>query len=174
LALRSKRRLDMSVTNETKFPKSMIKNDQDPRNHEHHFRILQIVPRMDWHSRLEKSNDVVADVTNRAADEMGNVGTRDKLKTRQNLLELCQWIAFTIDAIKKYEWIEADERKPAGFFISFSRFKKKTWSAVVDLGESGDWRLDVRDQIDNQRDEIAALGEFAELLASRRNRMLDR
>ena len=129
---------------------------------------------MDWHSRLEKSNDVVADVTNRSANEMGNVGTRDKLKTRQNLLELSQWIAFAIGAVKKHERIEADEREASRLFVPLRRFKKKARIAVVDLGKSGDWRLGIRDQIDNQRNEIAAPGEFAELLASRRNRMLDR
>ena len=61
---------------------------------------------------------------------------------------------------------------PAGFFISVRRFKKKTRFTVVDLGKSGDRRLDVRDQIDNQRDEIAALGELAELVARRRHRRL--
>ncbi len=129
---------------------------------------------MDWHSRLEKSNDVVPDVTNRAADEMGNVGTLDKLKTRQNFLELCQRIAFAIGAVKKYERIETDEREASRLFVPLRRFKKKARIPVVDLGKSGDWRLDIRDEIDNQRNEIAALGEFAELLASRRNRMLDR
>jgi len=129
---------------------------------------------MDWHSRLEKSNDVVADVTNRSANEMGNVGTRDKLKTRQNLLELRQRIGFAIGAVKKHERIEADEREASRLFVPLRRFKKKARIPVVDLGKSGDWRLGIRDQIDNQRNEIAALGEFAELLASRRNRMLDR
>ncbi len=128
---------------------------------------------MDWHSRLEKSNDVVPDVTNRAADEMGNIETLDKLKTRQNFLELRQRIAFAIGAVKKYERIETDEREASRLFVPLRRFKKKARIPVVDLGKSGDWRLDVRDEIDNQRNEIAALGEFAELLASRRNRMLD-
>ena len=79
-------------------------------------------------------------------------------------MELCQRIVFAIGAVKKHKRIEADKREPAGFFISFRRFKKKTRLTVVDLGKSGDRRLDVRDQIDNQRDEIAALGKFAEFV----------
>jgi hypothetical protein len=80
------------------------------------------------------------------------------------LIELRQRIAFAIGAVEKNERIESDERKASRLFISLRRFKKKTRLPIVDLGKSGDRRLDIRDQIDNQRNEIAALGQVAEFL----------
>src|SRR2546430_12054948 len=109
----------------------MIEHEQHSRNHEHHCGKLQIVPLVSRHRRFEKTNHVVTDVTDCAANKMGNVPRRDKLKTRKDLFELRQWIALVIGAVEKHERIETDKREPAGFFISFRGFKKKTRTAPV-------------------------------------------
>ncbi len=78
-------------------------------------------------------------------------------------MELGQWIAVAIVAVKKHDWIDADERKAPRFFVAFGGFKKKTRLTIVDLGKRTHWRLYISHQIDNQRDQIAAFREFAEL-----------
>src|SRR5438874_2891923 len=121
---------------------------------------------MDRNRWLEESNDIVADVTNRAADEVGDVRGRDKCETGKDFLQCGQRIARAICAVEQDNRVETDEREASGFFVSLRRFKKKAWLAVVDLGKGRDRRLDIGDKIDNHRDEIAAFRELAELVAA--------
>ena len=79
----------------------------------------------------------------------------------------------TRSAVENDERIESDKRESPQFFIAFRRFEKKTRSAVVDLGESRDRRFHICHQVDDQRDEIAALGEVAKLVEGRRNGVLE-
>jgi hypothetical protein len=88
-------------------------------------------------------------------------------------LKLGQRIAFALGAVENHQRIESDEGKAADLLVALGRLKKKTRLAVVDLGESRNRRLHVCDKIDNQRDEIAAFRELAELVVRRRNGLFD-
>src|SRR3954447_20205302 len=124
---------------------------------------------MDWNCWLEESNNVVADIADRAARKMRNVRRRDELKTLERLLKFCQRIALAVRAVENNERIESDKGKATELFIALGRFEKKAWLAVVDLRERRDRRFHVGHKIDNQRYEIAAFRELAELVARGRN-----
>src|SRR4029077_8014950 len=119
---------------------------------------------MNLPGRFKKAHDVVADVANRAANEMWNVSGGDELKPRKIFLKLGQRIAIAILAVEKDDWIETDERKPPGLFVAFGGFKKKTRLSIVDLGEGRDWRLHIGHKFDNHGDKIAAFDEGTELV----------
>src|SRR5216684_324014 len=127
----------MRVANQLKFSKAVIEDEQHTRNHEDHFRNVQIVARMNWHRRLEKADNVVADVTDGAADKVGNIARRDEMKLCERFLKLGQWIALALGAVENHQRVESDERKTAELFVAFGRFKEKTRLAVVDLRERG-------------------------------------
>ena len=64
---------------------------------------------MDGYGRLEKAHNVVADVANRAADEMRNVRWRYESKTGERLLQLTQRIALALGAVENRKRIEPDK-----------------------------------------------------------------
>ena len=71
---------DVGVANQLEFSKAVIEDEQHARDHENHFRDFQIVARMHRNGRLEKTDDVVADVADRTADKMGNIARCDEIK----------------------------------------------------------------------------------------------
>src|SRR5215471_3207280 len=152
------------MANQLESSKPVIEHEQHARDHENHFRNFQIVARMNRHRRFKESNDVVADVTYGATDEMRNVRRRDELETCECLLKRGQRVAFAFRAVENDERIESDKREPTDLFVALSRFEKEARLAIVDLGESRDRCFHVRDKIDNQRNEIAAFRELAELV----------
>ena len=129
---------------------------------------------MNRHGWFEKPDHVVTDVANRAAYEMRNVSWRYKLKTGECFLQLTQRIALAVGAVENHQRIEPDKGKASEFLVAFGRFEKKTRLTVVDFWKGRNRRLDIRDKIDNQGNEVAAFREIAKLVPRGRNRMWKR
>src|SRR5205823_13428910 len=90
---------DMGIYHETQFAKAVIENDHRPRDHEHHFRKLEIIAQMNRNGWLEKPDEIVTNKTHRAANEMGSVTRGGETKTRHDLLQLGQWVAFGFELL---------------------------------------------------------------------------
>src|SRR5689334_11997249 len=120
---------NVCVANESKYSEPVIEHEEHSWNYENHFRNFQIVARMDRHCRFEKANDVVADVADRAADEMWSIARSHKLESGKRFLKSDQGIALAIRTAERDQRVKSNERESPEFLIALRRFKKKTWLA---------------------------------------------
>ena len=155
----------------------MIENQDGAWNHQERFGQSKFILSWERNFGLEKVDRFVANKTDGAARESRQFRMRYKLITAHQLSHFVEWTPAYLQSVFLFAFddsnlasvtlhhharIDANERKPSRDIILFGGLKKKAVTTAVQFLESRNWRFSVRDELCENRNDVALFRELDE------------